>query len=271
MFKKDLVFMDYYYEPKPRQPIDPLMKIISKNNRQYESLATEFAKYNEVFLSVKNSKTDKGISEYEPYYNNGFLPGLDIISIYGMLSYFKPKKYFEIGSGNSTKVARLAIKNENLDTKITSLDPQPRAQIDQLSDEIIRKGINQFTDFGFIADQLEAGDILFYDGTHIVAPNSDVTVFFMEVLPKLKKGVIVQVHDIYLPYDYPQFMCDRYYSEQYLLAAFVMSNPEKYDPLFPSYYLYENMELLAPLKPVLESEKFNSVEKHGGSFWFQIK
>lgn len=270
IFKKDMVFMDYYFDPKPRQPHRTLLPVIKANEPSYKTLIEDFVRHKEVFLRIKDSKCDKGISDLEPFYNNGFLPGLDIIAIYGMLAYYKPKTYFEIGSGNSTKVARLAVQQEGLPTRIVSLDPQPRAQIDHLADEIIRKGINEFDDLSFIADQLEAGDILFYDGTHIAAPNSDVTVFFMELLPLVKKGVIVQVHDIYLPYDYPQFMCDRYYSEQYVLAAFLMANPEKYEPVFPSYYLYEQQALLSPLNEVLETEKFNRIEKHGGSFWFRI-
>ena len=74
-------------------------------------------------------------------------------------------------------------------------------------------------------------------------------VFFLEILPKLKKGVIVHIHDIYLPYDYPQFMCDRFYSEQYGLAMYLLANEKKYEPLLPNYFIYCDTELSMQIAP----------------------
>ncbi len=138
------------------------------------------------------------------------------------LAKFKPSKYIEIGSGNSTKVAYKAKKELGLTTKIISIDPMPRAEIDSLADEVHRKPFENL-DFD-IVDLLEENDILFVDNSHRILPNSDSMVFYMEILPRLKKGVIVHIHDIYLPYDYPQFMCDRAYSEQYGLAMYLLAN-----------------------------------------------
>ena len=87
-------------------------------------------------------------------------------------------------------------------TKITSIDPYPRAEIDRLSQVIVRKPFESLKADQTLAD-LEAGDMLFIDNSHRVLPNSDATVFFLEWLPKLADGVIVQIHDIYLPWDYP--------------------------------------------------------------------
>jgi len=81
------------------------------------------------------------------------------------------------------------------------------------------------------------------DNSHRVLLNSDATVFFLEVLLKLSKGVIVHIQDIYLPYDYPQFMCDRFYSEQYLLASYLLANSKKYNPLLPNYFISKDKEL----------------------------
>ena len=105
---------------------------------------------------------------------------------------------------------------------------------------------------------------------HRCLPNSDVTVCFLELLPKLKSGVIVHIHDIYLPYDYPQFMCDRAYSEQYVLAAFILANPTKYKTILPNYFIYEDKELSTILNPIWELENLKGVEQHGGSYWLQI-
>jgi hypothetical protein len=103
-----------------------------------------------------------------------------------------------------------------------------------------------------------------------VLPNSDAMVCFLDLLPQLKKGVIVHIHDIYLPYDYPQEMCDRFYSEQYMLAAFLLANPEKYEVVFPGIFVSEDKSLSGLLEPIWQSPNTSAVEKHGGSFWLRI-
>ncbi len=190
------------------------------------------------------------------------------MSIYAHIVMYQPKRYLEIGSGNSTKAAYMAIKNNNLSTEIISIDPHPRAEIDQLANTVIRKPFED-TDYD-IVNQLEANDILFIDNSHRILPNSDSMVFFLEILPKLKKGVIVHIHDIYLPYDYPQFMCDRAYSEQYGLAMFILANPEKYQTICPNFFISEDKELSDMLTPVWKNNNLEGVEQHGGSFWIKI-
>jgi hypothetical protein len=105
------------------------------------------------------------------------LPGLDIIGIYTLISEFKPKKYIEIGSGNSTKVAFKAKTEQDLDTEIISIDPMPRAEIDNLAAKVIRE---PFEDIDFnILDELNENDILFVDNSHRILPNSDSMVFYL--------------------------------------------------------------------------------------------
>ncbi len=188
--------------------------------------------------------------------------------IYTMISEFKPKKYIEIGSGNSTKVAFKAKIEQNLSTEIISIDPMPRAEIDDLADRVIRLPFEN-VDFN-ILNELNENDILFIDNSHRILPNSDSMVFYLEILPKLKRGVIVQIHDIYLPYDYPQFMCDRFYSEQYGLAIYLLANAEKYNPLLPNYFIFEDKELSDLISPIWNHDNLQGVEKHGGSFWIRI-
>lgn len=196
------------------------------------------------------------------------MPGLDIIGIYTMISEFKPKKYIEIGSGNSTKVAYKAKTENNINTEIISIDPMPRAEIDNLADKIIREPFEN-VDLN-ILDMLNENDILFVDNSHRILPNSDSMVFYLEILPKLKKGVIVHIHDIYLPYDYPQFMCDRFYSEQYGLAIYLLANRKKYEPLLPNYFIHEDKELSKQIEPIWNHQNLEKVERHGGSFWLRI-
>lgn len=93
---------------------------------------------------------------------------------------------------------------------------------------------------------------------------------FLELLPFLKNGVIVHIHDIYLPYDYPQFMCARFYNEQYMLAAFILANPEKYKTILPNYFISEDVELAKIISPIWNHPNLSGVERHGCSFWLQI-
>lgn len=267
------LILEYKVQLKPRyghglKPHPLLYKIISRNKNIYEQFLNEILTHTHTFHAIQSMEIEK--DQNQPSWNNEFLPGLDIIALYTMISHFKPKRYIEVGSGNSTKVAKKSIIDNKLSTQITSIDPFPRASIDYLADKIIRQPIENINDYEFIIHELEENDILFIDGSHRCLPNSDTTVCFLEILPYLKKGVVVQIHDIYLPYDYPQFMCDRFYSEQYLLAAYLLANPEKYKIIFPNFYISEDKQLADMLLPIWEHPNTQNVEKHGGSFWIQI-
>ena len=265
------LFLEYKVEFKPRYghgkpPHKELYNLINANRESYQSVIEKALSFKKNIWEIKSS--DKETDAIKPTWNNGFLPGMDIISIYTMLAINKPKKYIEIGSGNSTKVAFKAKQEQGLNTKIISIDPQPRAEIDSLADEVIREPFENI-DLKLI-EELEENDILFVDNSHRILPNSDAMVFFMEILPRLKKGVIVHIHDIYLPYDYPQFMCDRFYSEQYGLAMYILANPKKYETIMPNYFIFEDKELSEKLAPIWEHENLRKVERHGGSYWIRI-
>lgn len=271
--KYQKLILDYKVNFKPRytapnKPHQLLYSNINEGRDRYKTFLQEVLKYEDVFKSLKTVEEEK--NENAPAWNNGFLPGLDIVALYTMIAKSKPKTYIEIGSGNSTKVVRKAIVDNNLDTKVISIDPFPRASIDHLADEVIRRPVEDIGDYRFIFKNLGEGDILFIDNSHRCLPNSDVTTCFMDILPYLKDGVIVYVHDIYLPYDYPQFMCDRFYSEQYILAAFLMANSKKYEVLFPAFFVSEDSDLSSVLSEMWGSLSSGDIEKHGGSFWFKI-
>jgi hypothetical protein len=265
------LFLEYKVDFKPRyghgKPPHPgLYKIIDSHRQNYKDLLKSALSYRDAIWSIKDSKAVTDPSK--PSWNNGYLPGLDIVMLYTMLAEFKPKKYIEIGSGNSTKVAFKARTEQKLTTEIISIDPMPRAEIDKLADKVIREPFENI-DYN-IAELLNENDILFVDNSHRILPNSDSMVFYLELLPKLKKGVIVHIHDIYLPYDYPQFMCDRFYSEQYGLAMYLLANPAKFGTICPNYYIFEDKELSGLISPVWDHENLRGVERHGGSFWIRI-
>ncbi len=265
------LFLEYKVDMKPRygygKPAHPnLLAIIEKNRFHYMDLINRALSFKENIWTIQDFK--KLTDTLNPGWNNGFLPGLDIIGIYTILSVYQPKKYIEIGSGNSTKVAYKVKREQQLATEIISIDPQPRTDIDGLANTVIRESIENI-DLR-IFDDLAENDVLFIDNSHRILPNSDSMVFYLEILPRLKKGVIVHIHDVYLPYDYPQFMCDRFYSEQYGLAMYLLANPNKYETIFPNYFIYMDKELSEMISPIWQHENMKNVERHGGSFWLKI-
>ena len=269
--KFQTVFLDYPVDLSPRYghgkaPHPELTAIIDSKREKYKYFLMESLKFQDRILEIKSFSEEKDANL--PTWNNGMLPGLDIIALYAMIAIKKPAKYVEVGSGNSTKVAYKSKKDNDLNTQIISIDPMPRAEIDHLADSIVREPFENI-DHDLLLS-LEAGDILFIDNSHRILPNSDAMVFFMEILPRLKKGVIVQIHDIYLPYDYPQFMCDRAYSEQYGLAIYLLANPTRFSPLLANYFISEDNELNKILQNIWLSKELQDVEQHGGSFWLEI-
>lgn len=80
----------------------------------------------------------------------------------------------------------------------------------------------------------------------------------------------MHIHGIYLPYDYPQFMGDRGYSEQYLLAAFLLANPGKYETLLPTYFISQDQELNSALAPLWQHPAPQGVATHGGSYRLRV-
>ena len=198
-------------------------------------------------------------------------------ALYCMLFEFRPKRFVEVGSGDSTRFARRAIRDHSLPTLITSIDPTPRAEIDKLCDFVIRKPLEEVELDVF--DELGPGDFLFIDGSHRSFSNSDVTVAFLDVLPRLRAGVVVHFHDIFWPYDYPPEWADRYYSEQYLLGCYLLGDRgSEVKVLLPNAFVAQDGELAGICKPLLEIAGIrwpgDSMSAPygiaGASFWFQL-
>lgn len=200
----------------------------------------------------------------EPYWRNDWIPGLDTAALYGFVADRRPKTYFEVGSGNSTKFVRRAITDLGLATRIVSVDPEPRAEVDALCDVMHRVG---FEDFDLaLLDRLEPGDVVFIDNSHRVLPNSDVTVFFMEALGRLPKGCLYGLHDIFLPWDYPaEWVGPRFYSEQYMLAAYLFGGADGDEIVFPAAFLSDDADVTSALDSLWSiAPRF---PRNGGAFW----
>lgn len=199
-----------------------------------------------------------------PWRKNCFLTMLDMVASFGMLCEAKPQRYVEVGSGMSTRVAWQARHHGRFPMQILSIDPCPRVDVEKLCDEVFRK---RFEDFP-LADLVELsgeGCALFIDGSHRCFPGSDVTVFFLDILPRLKPGTLVHIHDIYLPADYPAWAGERYWSEQYLLAAYLLGGGRNLRVLLPCHYL----GAVEPSKAEI-ARKLGKGSTEGSSFWMEI-
>ncbi len=270
------ILLDYPVKCSPRYgygkpPHPQLLAIIEAGRREYERRLSGFAALKDWLSRIPDESTPEAI---EPCWGpQRYFSSLDAVALYGMLYEFRPGRFFEVGSGYSTKFARRAIQDHSLPTLITSMDPQPRAAIDKLCDSVIRQPLEELDPGVF--DALEPGDFLFVDSSHRSFSNSDVTVAFLDVLPRLKAGVVVHFHDIFWPYDYLPEWADRYYSEQYLLGAYLLGDrASRVKILEPNAFIVRDRELAGMCKPLLEIAGIRRpAMPHGiagGSFWFQL-
>jgi len=138
----------------------------------------------------------------------GFGPGypeFDARTLYYMLREHKPARYLEVGSGLSTYYASLAAQRnraEGAPLTITCVEPFPFDALRTLPDFTLIEGFVQDTPLSAF-DELDAGDVLFIDSSHALKIDSDVAFLFLEVLPRLRPGVLVHIHDVHFPYNTP--------------------------------------------------------------------
>lgn len=286
--------LEYPLYPEPRygwgKPAhQKLSQILERGRAVYRRHLEGFLDYRTSMSAVVRVAADADGAE--PTWINGSLPGLDAVALYGMLARYRPKRYFEIGAGHSTKWARRAIRDQSLSTTITAIDPFPKPYIKAICDELVDQPLERVDVSLF--DELEANDVLFVDNSHRVFMNSDATVVFMDILPRLKPGVLVEFHDIALPFDYPLQMAAKYYSEQYMLAAYLLAEGRLFQVVLPNAFISLDKELSQVMNPLWRHANMNGdrvfgleqivrgeadaqqrnqglVETFGSSFWIRI-
>jgi Methyltransferase domain len=163
--------------------------------------------------------------------NNGFFETVDAEVAYSILREMRPRRVIEVGGGNSTRLLATALRmnaEEGSQSELVSVEPHPdpmlRRGFPGLS-RLIAKPVQDVEPEFF--DQLEAGDVLFIDSSHVVSLGSDVVYEILEILPRLRPGVMVHFHDIFIPADYPRkFVMNNlcFWAEQYMLQAFLWGN-----------------------------------------------
>jgi hypothetical protein len=160
-----------------------------------------------------------------PRWNQDWFPRLDAAAAYAMVRTLKPRRIVEVGSGHSTRFLARAVADGGLDTRITAIDPEPRASIEKLPVEWLCMPVQRVAAF----PPLGEGDILFIDSSHQLKPGSDVDFLLNAVLPLLPSGVRVHFHDIFLPDDYPEHWAWRRYNEQPAVAFLIKKDVFKVD------------------------------------------
>ena len=257
----------HFYQPIPdtrelpetlwKQPSD-LVGINMNDAMQLDLLRNHFTKFRD---ECGNFPAEPPPGQRRPF------RGVDALAAYCMVRHFQPRLIIEVGSGfSSLALGQAAAKNKN--SALICIDPFPsdflRRGFPGLQSSIEEKIQN--IDLKFFS-QLQSGDILFIDSSHTVKIGGDVNYLFLEVLPRLKPGVIVHVHDIFLPFEYRRdWVLDefRFWNEQYLLQAFLTFNSE-FEVLLANSYLnhYHQEDLKAAFR--------NLPSWAGGSFWMRRK
>jgi len=175
-------------------------------------------------------------------------------ALHGALRYLKPRRIVEVGSGVSTFCMRHALSLNEAEgapqTQLTCIEPYPSDRLRDMKDvQLIPRPVQQVSLDVFTS--LQAGDFLFIDSTHAVKAGGDVNFLMLEVLPRLAPGVVVHVHDIYLPYDYQRdlFNTAYFWSETSLLRAFLTHNDHARILFCMSQLHYERPDVLRRVFP----------------------
>jgi hypothetical protein len=243
-------------------PLPPVAELLAAGAAGYEAMVDDVCELLQWARKIPRTSSDPA----EPTWENDFWGSLDALVQCAALRRRNPAIYVEVGSGSSTRFARRAIDDFGLQTRIVSVDPHPREQIDELCDELVRRRLEDVELALF--DRLGPGDMILLDGSHVALMNSDATVFFLEILPRLHPGVLVGVDDIFLPWDYPPTWTERMYGEQYLLAVQLLGGSAGFKVRFPGWWLVECSALgqrFDQLWPVVE----NRFGRHSSSFWLE--
>lgn len=203
---------------------------------------------------------------------NRSFSSVDAEILYCMIRYFRPNRIMEIGSGNSTLVSAEAILRNSRETgtvaSLVAVEPFPNG--------ILEKGFPGLTRLITAPVQsvplrefesLRENDILFIDSSHVLKTASDVQYEYLEIVPRVKKGVIVHFHDIFLPFSYPKTWVVnelRFWNEQYVLQALLAFN-KSFAVLWAGNFMNHK-------HPSALQQAFDSYSHHQtapGSFWIK--
>lgn len=203
------------------------------------------------------------------YYNNEFFAPGDAEFLYAMIRHHRPRRIIEVGSGNSTLMILNALSANRHDTpdyecKLTCIEPYESSWLEQRGVSVLRKRVEEL-DAEFFTE-LESGDILFIDSSHVIKPQGDILYLYLQVLPILRSGVFVHIHDIVTPRDYfHSWVVDKlqFWNEQYVLEAFLTMNHDYQVIAALNFLKHHHFDRLAAVCPILAQR----TDSEPGSFW----
>lgn len=195
------------------------------------------------------------------YLNNQTFASGDAEFFYQMIRFLKPARLYEVGSGYSTLVAKKALQKNKSDNpsyqcRHVCIEPYEMPWLESQGVEVIRQRVEEI-DVSFFSD-LGENDILFIDSSHIIRPKGDVLFLYLTLLPLLKKGVVVHIHDIFTPRNYiSKWLKDEvlFWNEQYLLEAFLAENGNWRVMAAVNYLHHERRNKLAVVCPYIKPER----------------
>ncbi len=270
------VTRNHFYEPVPDTSAlaDSLWHIpehvpgVSLNESgQLNFLSEVLEQFKEEFELFPEEETSV---PHQYYRNNVRFCFADAAVLYSIVRKFRPKRIVEIGAGFSTYTSCQALEKNRQESPsapagtLTAIDPYPFGTI-----------TNGFPGLGKVIEarvqdvplsefeNLEANDILFIDSSHVLKTGSDVQYEYLEILPRIKPGVLVHFHDIFIPGDYPrEWIIENrwFWNESYLVQAFLQFN-ESFEVVWGARYMQ-----------ALQQEKFNAMfgsegQNQPASFW----
>lgn len=274
------LIVHHFYQPIPdeeqvsiyrnkQRPVDKINWDIPGQVEFADSLLKEFSgEYNDL----------KSLMAYGYNANDGTFGSGSREFYYSIIRKFEPARIIEIGAGNSSLICLAALKKNHEETSkkasFISIEPFPNEKI-----KAIENHNYDFVDYKLILNKLQVvdpalfqtldkNDILFVDSTHVFKQGSDVEYEFLKIYPYLNKGVIVHIHDIFSPFDYPNIWNSKYYhfwNEQYFLEVFLLCNDH--------FTVLAGLTMLNHEKPevFMNHIKGYSTDSYSGSFWMQVK
>ncbi len=254
---------DHYHEPlinfsrltRPLNEPRNLPGIDLNLSEQFELLKTFV--YSEELRPFNGPKRDDLTYSFS---NTMFTCG-DAEFLYNLIRAKKPKRVIEIGSGNSTLLVIEALRQNRAqqpgyNCEHTCIEPYENPWLDRAGVRVRRQVVEAVDQSVFL--ELEAGDLLFIDSSHVIRPQGDVLYEFLEILPILKKGVIVHIHDIFTPRDYPESWVIgkvHLWNEQYLMEALLSGNPHWKVVGAVNHLFHEHFEQLKKACPFLDRNR----------------
>lgn len=240
---------------------------------QYRLLLERVIPFGSELIGIPEKNAPQGSFSWK----NGMFPLQDAFTYYGLVRFHNPQQVLEVGSGFSTLIAAHAAE-KNGSTRVRCIEPYPtdfhnKHLRDQVGFSLIEKRVQDVPLDVF--SELAPGDILFIDSSHIVRPGSDLEYLVFRVLPVVKPGVIVHIHDMFIPKGYakPYYTaCKWHFNENYLVAALLADNP-KWEVLLANAYLGEVGLMLDTLTRAVcrNEEEYNLLRgtAGGSSLWLR--